>query len=69
VDQPHGPTVGNAGLFGSTEAAQQLTSRRVQIEVIIEGKAIDDAEARLGTMVLSASQTAPRTDRRGHHVT
>src|SRR5438132_1031679 len=50
VDQRQRTAVGLAGLRSATEAAQQLAPRRVQVAVVLEVEAIDDAEPRLGTL-------------------
>jgi hypothetical protein len=57
VDERQRPAVGAAGLFASTEAAPQLAPRRVQVVVLPEREALDDAQP-------ASRPTAPRRRRR-----
>ena len=52
MDQRQRAAVGIAGLCSATEAAQQLAPRRVQVAVVVEIEAIDDAEPCLRTLRL-----------------
>src|SRR5438874_1409258 len=44
VDQGKRATICVASLFGSTETAEQLSPRRMQVVVVLEGETIDDVE-------------------------
>ncbi len=65
MDQRQRTAVGVSGLFRSSEAAQQLAPRRVQVAVVLEGEAIDDPEPRLGTIRLGDRDGPVQRDDRG----
>ncbi len=64
MSQRQRAAVGVVGLVGSTEAAQQLAPRRVQVAIVLECELIDDAEARLGTIRLGDGDGAVQLDDR-----
>jgi hypothetical protein len=58
------PGGGVAGLFGATEAAQQLASRGVQVAIALQGEAIDDVEPVLGPPLLGDRDRPAQLDDR-----
>src|SRR6476646_4965011 len=52
VHEPQGLAVGGAGLLGAAEPAQELPTGRVEVVVVVEREAIDDLQARLGSLHL-----------------
>jgi hypothetical protein len=62
VDQGQGSAVGLAGLLRATETPQQLAAGGVQVVVVLQGEAVDDLQARLGTLRLGDRDRSVQLD-------